>query len=76
MLYFNTHNTDSPQHNVIAVQKVDELVANAITTAENKTKVKSLKTDRQVVSYIEALKNAIGVNLLPGATVKHLSSLN
>lgn len=70
MIHNNLPNSDSQEHNSIAVQKVDELVANAITTAENKTKVKSLKTDRQVVSYIEALKNAIDANLLPGTTVK------
>lgn len=70
MIHNNLPNSDSQQHDSIAVQKVDELVANAITTAENKTKVKSLKTDRQVVSYIEALKNAIGANLLPGTAVK------
>lgn len=70
MLYFNTHNPDSPKHNVIAAQKIDELVNNAITTADNKTKAPVLKTDRQVVSYIDALKSAFTANLLPGTAVK------
>lgn len=70
MIHNNVPNSDSQQHNSIAVQKIDELVSNAIAAADNKSKVKLLKTDRQVVSYIEALKNAIGANLLPGTTVK------
>ena len=70
MIHNNLPNSNSQEHNSIAVQKVDELVANAITTAENKTKVKSLKTDRQVVSYIDALKSAFTANLLPGTAVK------
>ena len=70
MIHNNVPNSNSQQHNTIAVEIIDKLVANAITTAENKSKVKSLKTDRQVVSYIEVLKNAFTANLLPGVTVK------
>ena len=70
MIHNNLPNSDSQEHNSIAVQKIDELVNNAIVTADNKSKVSVLKTDRQVVSYIEALKNAFTANLLPGAAVK------
>lgn len=70
MIHNNLPNSDSQEHNSIAVQKVDELVNNAITTADNKTKAPVLKTDRQVVSYIDALKSAFTANLLPGTAVK------
>ena len=73
MIHNNVPNSDSqkqPQHNSIAVQKVDELVSNAIATAANKTKVKSLKTNRQIESYMMVLKSAFSVNLPHGAAVK------
>lgn len=70
MIHYNTNNSGSQLHNSIAVQKIDELVNNAIVTADNKSKVSVLKTDRQVVSYIDALKNAFTASLLPGTAVK------
>ena len=73
MIHNNVPNSNSQQqsqHNSIAVQKVDELVNNAIATAADKTKVKSLKTNRQIESYMMVLKSAFSPNLPHGAAVK------
>ncbi len=49
MIHNNLPNSDSQEHNSIAVQKIDELVSNAIAAADNKSKVKLLKTERLIV---------------------------
>lgn len=70
MIHNNLPNSDSQEHKSIAVQKVDELVSNAIAAADNKSKIKLLKNERQVVSYIAALKVGFMTNLKRETAVK------
>ena len=70
MIHNNLPNSDSQEHNSIAVQKIDELVSNAIAAADNKSKIKLLKNERQVVSYIAALKVGFMTNLKRETAVK------